>query len=149
MFRRQSSLDAMLEFKPLSQQFDTGTGYGLGLMLDTLQIGVQGGACGGLRDCNCSWSPGSQQGCVLKTPKVGHPGADYGSGFPLVGFLPSFGVSLAVASNTGEEQMGMNSTLGLIENQQFLGSAFCELLQLAIHLARPAAPLVACGPPGP
>uniref|UniRef100_A0A7S3FJD0 Uncharacterized protein n=1 Tax=Haptolina ericina TaxID=156174 RepID=A0A7S3FJD0_9EUKA len=119
--------------------------YGLGLMLDQVTVGVQGSSCGSLPDCKCNASTSQ---CVWQTLQVGHPGADYGSGFPIIGFLPSLWASFAVATNEGEDNIGMNSTLGILENGNFLGSVYCEVFQLIVQLSIPqGAPQLACGPP--
>jgi len=135
-----ASLQQMMAWKPLSKGFSTGTPYGLGLMRQTMQIGVQGSSCGRLPDCTCD---GGQ--CVWRTANIGHPGADYGSTVMLVGHLPSLNLSFAVATNTGEQPMGINSTLGLFENRNLIRSIYCELFQLAVAMAIPSgAPQLAC-----
>ena len=101
---------------------------------------VQGSSCGRLPDCTCD---GGQ--CVWRTANIGHPGADYGSTVMLVGHLPSLNLSFAVATNTGEQPMGINSTLGLFENRNLIRSIYCELFQLAVAMAIPSgAPQLAC-----
>ncbi len=134
------SVAQMMEWMPLTVGFSTGTPYGLGLMLQNVQATVDH-SCGRLPDCFCAYGK-----CEWNTQRLNHVGVDYGSGFYYLGYLPSLGVSFAIATNTGEQPMGMNSTIGVLENQALLSAGFrCELMQVVIDLALPEeAPTLIC-----
>ena len=98
-------------------------------MLNQLKLPIRGRSCGTLPDCKCT---GGQ--CVWATASIGHAGLDYGSGIPLIGYIPSLGLSFAAASNTGEQLSGANSSLTILENQDFLSSLYCQVTAKRCHV---------------
>ena len=77
---------------------------------------------------------------------VGHAGLDYGSGMALIGHMVGLNASYAVASNTGESPIGMNSTMGVTENGGLLGAGYCNLIESIVRKQLPAYPPIECGP---
>jgi len=136
----RTSVAQMTDWKTMTTGYMPGMPYGLGLMLNQLKLPIRGRSCGTLPDCKCT---GGQ--CVWATASIGHAGLDYGSGIPLIGYIPSLGLSFAAASNTGEQLSGANSSLTILENQDFLSSLYCQFLQIAINMAlSEGAPSFAC-----
>ena len=83
-------------------------------------------------------------GCTFEAKTIGHPGLDYGSGFPLIGFVPALNLSYALGSNTGEETIGMNFTLGAMDNAQLIRSASCPFIEAAVKAQLPGFPDFKC-----
>jgi len=136
-----SSLKAMMTFEKLTVGFAAGASYGLGLFHDELVLPLKGiHLCRGLPGCEC----GLFTGCHFRAETVGHAGLDYGSGMPLIGFLPALNLSYAVAVNVGESTMGMNTSMGLLENVGFLESVYCELFDSIVHEQMPSYPAFEC-----
>ena len=69
--------------------------------------------------CKCSLFTG----CMLSAKMIGHPGLDYGSGFPLIGFIKDINLSYALGANSGESPMGMNYSMGTLQNSALMSSA--------------------------
>ena len=148
----------------------------------------------------------SSQWCAPSpSPQIGHPGLDYGSGFPVIGFVPQLNLSYALGANTGgnprrnsrpssahgaplgprarferwivlpccpkgrsshgraasahephvrpahysrpgENPMGMNYTLGALENRELISAVYCPFLQAAVQAQLPGFPDFECGP---
>jgi len=140
-FLSADSLAQMMTWAPLTQGFSTGTPYGMGLMKQSVQAAVDR-SCKALPDCACNhWGA-----CTWNTAALRHVGLDYGSGFPFLGFLPALGASFALATNSGEMPLGMNSTLRVSENKQLVSAISCDLLQLLVQMALPEgdAPTLLC-----
>uniref|UniRef100_A0A7S3EQD9 Beta-lactamase-related domain-containing protein n=1 Tax=Haptolina ericina TaxID=156174 RepID=A0A7S3EQD9_9EUKA len=132
------SLAQMMDWKQLTKGFAVGTDYGFGLFKQELHLPLKG-SCKGLPGCKCVLNV-----CELKTEIIMHAGLDYGSGFPTLGWFPDFNVSVALATNTGEQSMGMNTTMGIIENMDFIHGFSCALFQAVIQLASPEFPDFDC-----
>ena len=140
---KPETVPLMMEWKPLTTGFSPGTQYGFGLMLGqlTVPIDLPKRQCGTLPFCKCSIF-----GCAFQTYTVGHAGLDYGSGMALIGYMMGLNVSYAVASNTGESPMGMNSSMTESQNGNFLGSVYCPLLDGIVQKQLPGYPQFKCGP---
>ena len=80
----------------------------------------------------------------MMSPRAPQAGLDYGSGFPLIGFVPELNVSMALATNTGEMPMGMNYTMGALENRELIRAAQCPMFQAATQMALPGFPALKC-----
>ena len=96
--------------------------------------------CDGLPACKCMFI----LGCYFHASTIGHAGLDYGSGMILVGRMLELNVSYALALNTGESPMGMNTSLGVQENANFLQSAYCEAVSAIVHAQIPTYPAFRC-----
>jgi CubicO group peptidase (beta-lactamase class C family) len=130
----------MVDFKPLTTGFATGTPYGFGLMMTHISLPLRGvSSCNGLPGCKCSHSR-----CHFEDYQIGHAGLDYGSGVPRIGHMPSLNISYAIAINVGEEPIGMNSTLSSLQNYQGVLSFQCALLDAVIHEQLPDYPEFEC-----
>ena len=70
---------------------------------------------------------------------------DYGSGMPLIGIMTHLNVSYAMASNTGESQIGMNTTMGVLENGQVLYGSYCKFIESIVRTQVPNFPDFECG----
>ncbi len=118
-----------------------------GCILEATSIGHQG-----LGGPEASSNPTAEQNVADPPRRIGytaaamHGRADYGSGFPIIGFIKELNVSFALGSNTGEQTMGMNYSLGTLENDKFTGSLYCPLLQAAVQAELPGFPDFACAP---
>ena len=73
---------------------------------------------------------------------IGQPDVSGGVWRPIAGL----NVSYVIAFNTGEQSVGMNTTMGEMENQIGFGSApvSCQVLELAVHAALPEYPAFDC-----
>ena len=132
-------------WEPLSAGFSAGAPYGLALFKQTLQIPLrQTRACRAefAAVCRCSVFTG----CRFEATQIGHPGLDYGSGFPVIGFVPQLNLSYALGANTGENPMGMNFTLGALENRELISAVYRPFLQAAVQAQLPGFPDFECGP---
>ena len=136
-----SGLKAMTSWKPLTTGFAKGVPYGFGLMAQQFVIPLDVNRCPDDAPlCKCRFL----QGCRLEAYQIGHPGLDYGSGMPAIGYVLGLNISYAVASNTGESVMGMNSTLGVAENLDVLDSVECQFFDIVIHAQMPSYPKFKC-----
>merc|ERR1719502_1266783 len=134
-----ASLGQMLSFAPLTTGFAKGTPYGFGLMKSQIRVQLKGvHSCGGMPYCSCFFTA-----CFFHTDAVGHAGLDYGSGMPAIGYLMGLNVSYAFASNTGESTIGMNESMGVLENMG-VTSGVCMLLQAVVHAQLPGYPPFDC-----
>ena len=135
------SLRQMMDWKPLTVGFSPGTPYGLGLMKQgPIKIPLQDGVrCRGASGCKCILFR-----CFFAGTLLSHAGLDYGSGFPFLGWIPEVNVSLALASNTGEFPMGMNSSMGVLENSGLINVAACYIIRAAVMLELPTYPAMNC-----
>jgi len=137
-----TSVGQMQHWEPLTTGFNRGTPYGLGLFHQTVRVPVKAKSCDGFESvCKCHWLGG----CLLELTTIGHPGLDYGSGFPLIGFVQQLNLSYALGSNTGESPMGMNYTMGALENSQMIRSLYCPFIQVALQAQLPGFPELECG----
>lgn len=139
-----SSLRQMLSFEKFTTGFEPGAAYGLGLFAFPVQIPVEGRSCAGYEAAGCKCR--LFRGCHFEADLVGHPGLDYGSGFPIAFFVTGINATIALASNTGESCMGMNTTLGVLENMQLSNNAYCPMIHAATQLAAPGFPSFKCYP---
>lgn len=139
----QSSLSQMQDWHPLTTGFAKGAPYGLGLFHQPIKIPIVGTDCKGFDAlCKCTLL----KGCHFADTQTGHPGLDYGSGFPSVlGHYTGLNASLAAAFNNGEEPMGMNFTMGGIENNYLTTYVNCRFIDAAVHLVHPTFPDLDCG----
>ena len=139
------SVAQMQHWEKFTTGFSPGSPYGLGLFEQPLRVPLkakwpEGCPKEAKEVCKCELFTG----CQLEATYIGHPGLDYGSGFPLVGFVKGLNLSFAIGSNTGENPMGMNYTLGTMENGQFISSVFCPFLQSAFQAQVPGFPDFEC-----
>lgn len=135
-----SALQRMTSWATLTTGFAKGTPYGYGLMQSQITIPLRGvHTCGALPACKCFFFV-----CSFSSPNVGHAGLDYGSGMQLIGHLSALNVSFAMASNAGEASMGMNFSLGYLENAMAVQLGACGLLDAVVHAAYPSYPPFAC-----
>ena len=128
---------------PSKTGFATGADYGLGLFRSPIRIPIEGSSsdCVGFEDiCKCHLLTG----CWYDDVQIGHPGLDYGSGFPFLGFHTGLNASVVLASNTGENVMGMNYSMGTLENYGFTNAVECRFVEIAVQLARPGFPPLKC-----
>lgn len=143
------SLAAMHDWRNMSGPLPGSAGgaaarYGLGQFELMVRLSINATDCpDDLPYCRCG--PGSypvkgQRQCWFNPPAWGHGGLDWGSGFPLNGYVPALGLSFALGSNVGEGfPLGMNSSLSYEDNRQAYPKAFCALMQTAVRyrLGRP------------
>lgn len=135
------SVAAMQDWKALTNGFNVGAPYGLGLFDQSLKIPLKTRSCTGFESvCKCSLFTG----CMLSAKMIGHPGLDYGSGFPLIGFIKDINVSYALGANSGESPMGMNYSMGTLQNSALMSSAYCPFLQAAVQAQLPGFPDFEC-----
>lgn len=139
------SLRQMMDFKPFTAGgFAVGTPYGLGLMANPIRVPLattSRSACEGFEHvCKCH----AIFGCFFEATYVGHAGLDYGSGFPTIGILTELNVSVAIGYNTGESPMGMNFTLGRLENRGLTQAIQCPFFDTVVHHALPGLPAFRC-----
>ena len=59
-------------------------------------------------------------------------------------FVPALNLSYALGSNTGEETIGMNFTLGAMDNAQLIRSASCPFSEAAVKAQLPGFPDFKC-----
>ena len=84
---------------------------------------------------------GSGGRCWFTTPSWGHGGLDWGSGFPMAGWVPALNFSFTLGSTTGEGfPSGMNTTMPRAVNDDAYGTAFCRLMNATVHAMLPGYP---------
>ena len=85
--------------------------------------------------------------CFFSTPGWGHGGLDWGSGFPVSGWMPDLSLSFALGSNTGEGfPPGANTTFKNSKNNAAYSVALCRVVQATVQSVYPGYPLFATGP---
>ena len=62
-------------------------------------------------------------------PFVGHPGEDWGSGFPIAFWTHGLNMSIVVGVNNGESPTGMNTSMTWQDNQGLSGDVGCLVLR--------------------
>ena len=135
------SIKQMTTWKPLTTGFARGAPYGFALFLQQVKLPLDGvKRCNGLPYCKCSLF----RGCEFQVDAVGHPGLDWGSGMPNVGLLVDLNISYAMASNTGENTMGMNTSIGVMENYGVLNDIYCDFFDILVHAQVPSYPKFKC-----
>ena len=139
-----ASLKQMQEWQALTTGFAKGAPYGLGLFAQPVTLPIVGTDCKGFDAiCKCKLF----KGCSYVDVQIGHPGLDYGSGFPSVlGHYAGLNASLAAAFTNGEEPMGMNFTMGVLENSALTTWVGCKFIDAAVHMVHPTFPDLNCGP---
>jgi len=65
-------------------------------------------------------------------------------GYLLIGYLPDLNMSFAMATNVGEEPMGMNMSMGRMENMRMTSVVPCPVLQAIIQIDQPGFPDFIC-----
>lgn len=140
-----ASVARMQQWQPLTSGFEPGEPYGFGLMKDNMRFPLKGiKECGALPACKCGGLLFKR--CYFDADSIGHAGLDYGSGMPIIGHFPALNVSYAWASNTGEQPMGMNTTLGVMENLKMLsGTTMCSFMETVVKAAVPEYADFECG----
>lgn len=138
----EASLAQMMAWKPLTTGFEPGMPYGLGLMYGEIRLPLATHTCANLEQYGCECH--LFVGCALKVPYYSHAGLDYGSGMELLGWITKVNVSFALASNTGEMPMGMNSSLGVMENERIMYASYCPFLGAVLKAAIPGFPDTKC-----
>ena len=118
-----SSWAQMQAFKPLTQGFAKGAGYGLGLIDIPPHIKDATGR-------TVNW-----------TDSVGHPGQDWGSSIGELGWYPNLNASMALATNTAGP---MNFTNGT--ETVGIGGVFCDLVNAVVQHLHPGEPKLECRP---
>ena len=53
-------------------------------------------------------------------------------------------VSFAVAVNVGEQIVGMNTSLGILENFDVFGILYCRMFDIFVHAQLPSYPAFKC-----
>ena len=84
------SLVQMQQWKPFTAGHFSGPGgYGDGLFQQHMTIPLDSSvkSCGSLPSCKCGKSP-YMRGCYFDENILCHPGLDYGSGMPFLGYVP-------------------------------------------------------------
>ena len=108
-----------------------------------IRMPLEGGAsCAGYEHLGCKCK--LLLGCWWEAEYYAHAGEDYGSSVRFLGWLVGSNISFAVASNTGEGWQGMNTSLGLLENQGILLPAYCPFLETILHAQAPGFPTFRC-----
>lgn len=128
------SLAQMLDFVPLTMGTDpaAGTPYGLGLLSIGLNQPVENSGA----DCSYPNFIPYNGKCYTNITGWGHPGLDWASGMPRVAYVPSLKMSYAFAFNS---YMGMNSTLGTLENKgtHMYSEIACNIVNRILSYLKP------------
>lgn len=92
-------------------------------------------------------SSSSDPTCFFTTRAWGHGGLDWGSGFPVSGWMPDLNVSFALGCNTGEGfPPGANTTMKVSDNNGAYDVAMCRMVQAVVQQVYPGYPLFRTGP---
>lgn len=106
-----TTLSQMLTFKPLTagQSPPAGTPYGLGVLQSEFSTTPINSTT-----CDCTHCVSFNGRCYVNASGFGHPGLDWASGMPDLGWYPNLDAGYALAFNSYN---GMNATMGTLENK--------------------------------
>ena len=136
----RSSLRQMLKFRKMGGTLPgamEGTPYGMGLFKLMVRFKLDVTDCGALPLCSCSSAFGA--GCIFAPATWGHGGLDWGSGFPMAGWIAGLNASFALGGTNGEGfPRGRNSSLTQEQNNAAYGTVWCAFIEAVTKEALPA-----------
>jgi len=121
------------------------TQYGLGTfsLLLRFAVGNHSAKCGFYSNfCKCESQTDDTIECFFETDAWGHGGLDWGSGFPMSGWVPGLNLSFSLGSNVGEGfPSGMNTSITRNMNRNAYGVALCRLINSTVQTVLPGFPV--------